>query len=648
MAKSKFTDLLCLLLSLLMILTVLLFRRGEELGIEKTERENVLSSLSASAVIALSDEHIHVKGSGAYAADGVVTIAYGGEYTFTGSLSDGRIIVDADSHAKVKLIFDGAEIHCEDGAAIWVKNAGRTTLTTAKGSKNALSCGEVFSEEDVAAGVNGAVCSQDDLVLSGKGSMSIAAPGCHGIAAKDDLKLEGGEWRINAAGDGIRGKDSISATGGEYTVRCGEDGIKSFNAEDSSKGFILISGGSFSVDAGQDGIQAVTELTIEGGTLSVTTGGGAPETLTHVSGWIDRDQEIGDEETKSAKGIKCDGDIRIGGAALELNCSDDAVHCGGSITVEGGSLSIASGDDALHADTAVYFRDGALQIKRCMEGIEAPQLEISGGTLDVLSLNDGLNANGMSRGINMSAIRISGGTIHCCTQADGMDSNGDIIITGGVITLSSEPGDGNSAVDYGIENGGSCLISGGSIVACGFAGMAETFGTESEQCSLLYVFEEALPGGTEVALLDDAGRVLLSHSPENVFDCVIFSCPEMTEGGSYTVRAGDTEENITLEGRSVRSGSDLGGRDSRPGMPPEGEGFPGFPQGGFGSVPQGGFGDMPMGAEPPEKPQGGMEPPEKPQGGMEPPDGMQQPPEKPEGGMEPPGFSEGNPPPVKP
>ena len=201
-----------------------------------------------------------------------------------------------------------------------------------------------------------------------------------------------------------------------------------------------------------------------------------------------------------------------------------------------------------------------------------------------------------------------------------MDSNGDIIITGGTILVSADPSDGNSAVDYGIENGGSCLISGGSIVACGFAGMAETFGTESEQCSLLYVFEEALPGGTEVALLDDAGRVLLSHSPENAFDCVIFSCPEMTEGGSYTVRAGDTEENITLEGRSVRSGSDLGGRDSRPGMPPEGEGFPGFPQGGFGSVPQGGFGDMPMGgAEPPEKPQGGMEPHERPEGGMEPP-----------------------------
>ena len=62
MSRSKYTDALCVLLIALMLLTLLLFRWGEALGIEKVERESALSAASAKAVIALTDEYIKVKG----------------------------------------------------------------------------------------------------------------------------------------------------------------------------------------------------------------------------------------------------------------------------------------------------------------------------------------------------------------------------------------------------------------------------------------------------------------------------------------------------------------------------------------------------------------------------------------------------------
>ncbi|MDY5099989.1 MAG: carbohydrate-binding domain-containing protein [Oscillospiraceae bacterium] len=602
MSRSQYTDALCVLLIALMLLTLLLFRWGEALGIEKVERESALSAASAKAVIALSDDYIKVKGSGAYAAGGVVTIAYGGEYTFTGSLSEGQIVVQCDKRAQVKLIFDNASIHCSTGPALWVKNAGRTTLSTASGSVNSLSCGSEFRSENVEAGANAVIYSQDDLVLQGKGAMTVSAPGQHGINAKDELKLRGGEWTVEAGGDGIRGKDGIVAEDGAYTVRCGGDGLQSYNDVDEGRGSIEIGGGSFFLTAGQDGIQALRDLTITGGNMDVTTGGGAPETMTAVRDWIDRDGQTNEEESKSAKGLKCGGILTISGGSFSLNCSDDALHSDNDALITGGSFTVLSGDDALHANNTIAFDGANFTAVRCMEGIEAQKVEIRGGSVDVTSLNDGINANGLSRGVNMSQLIIAGGTVHLCTQADGLDSNGDILIAGGTVAISSEPGDGNSAVDYGIENGGDCLIQGGSIVACGFAGMAETFSANSTQCSLLYIFEETRPGGTEVTLTDKTGRVLLRHVPENAYDCVIFSCGEMALGGEYTVCAGDEEGSVTLTETAQRVGSAFGDRPSMPGYRPGKPGEQGFsgsqergdvPKGSFGGAPQGGFGPAP-------------------------------------------------------
>ena len=160
----------------------------------------------------------------------------------------------------------------------------------------------------------------------------------------------------------------------------------------------------------------------------------------------------------------------------------------------GGTLTVESGDDAMHANESIRFEGASLLVPLCVEGIEAQRIDILSGSIDVTAVNDGINANGLSRGVNMSRLAISGGSVKIHAEGDGMDSNGDILISGGTILVSADPSDGNSAVDYGIENGGDCTISGGTIVACGFAGMAEMFSDASDfarRCAekdVLYVF----------------------------------------------------------------------------------------------------------------------------------------------------------------
>lgn len=569
MAKSKYTDAICVVIILLMLAVTLLFHYGEELGVEKVERSSH-GSVSYAAVIALADGESAIHGSGAYQNGKAVVIAHGGEYTVTGALSDGQLIVEAEGNAEVRLILDGADVFCADGAALWVKNAGKTIVELAPGSENHLACGAQFSSEAVSLDVEGALHSEDDLVLTGEGKLSVESAGGHAVVGKDDLCIESGTYALSAAGHGIRGRDSVEILGGCFVIRAERDGIQANNDVDSELGTISIHSGIFDIEAGQDAVQAETALRILGGEFRLKSGQGYQKEAAApgVLPWTGADAALSD----SAKGLKAGTDLYVGGGSFSLDCEDDALHCGASLRVEGGSFSIGSGDDALHADSSLTVTGGSLVIIDAQEGLEAPQLYIEGGEVDITCRNDGLNANGEAG----ASLNISGGRLSLCCQGDGLDSNGDILISGGEIYVSAQPSDGNSALDYAAESGGEALVHGGTLVACGFGGMAEKFSAQSGQCSVLFHLEEVAPGGTELVLLGSDGAELLRYTPGQDYNAVLLSCAALQEGERYTLRAGDEKCSITLSERSSVYGS-------------------------------GGFG---MGVMPP--PPGGMQPPPRP------------------------------------
>ena len=75
-------------------------------------------------------------GTAVTASLGVFTITEAGEYTLSGTLSDGQVIIDAGDDDEITMILNGVEISCSAGAPIYIKNAGEVTIKSAKKKTN--------------------------------------------------------------------------------------------------------------------------------------------------------------------------------------------------------------------------------------------------------------------------------------------------------------------------------------------------------------------------------------------------------------------------------------------------------------------------------------------------------------------------------
>ena len=253
------------------------------------------------------------------------------------------------------------------------------------------------------------------------------------------------------------------------------------------------------------------------------------------------------------------------------------MHANGNVTVSGGTFAITTGDDGVHADETVTITDGTLNIPKCYEGIEGQTIDISGGTIDIVSSDDGLNAAGGADqsgfggrgpdrfgGSSDCCITISGGTIRINASGDGIDSNGDLNVSGGEIYVSGPTSDSNSALDYD----STATVTGGTVVAAGYSGMAQNFGANSTQGSILLTCQSA---STETIRVTDAsGNVLAEFTPAKAYTCVVVSTPALTQGSTCTVTMGGQSTNVTLESLIYGSGGmgtpPDGGKGGRPGQ----------------------------------------------------------------------------------
>lgn len=522
--------------------------------------------------------------------EGIVTITEAGTYLVTGTLKNGTLIVDADKSDKVQIVLENAEITAKDFAALYVRKADKVFVTLAKGSQNRLSSTGAFENEEEDDNIDGAVFSKDDLTFNGSGSLVIASSEGHGIVGKDDLVITGGSYEITAAKHGLSANDSIRITGVDLDITSGKDGMHTKENED----------GSYHV---------VT------GTQSNAAQGSATQ------------------DDTSTKGLKAEKLLTVTGGEFHIDAADDGVHCNGSIEVTGGSFELATGDDGFHADEDLTITGGTIQITDSYEGLEGCTITITGGEISIVADDDGLNAasrSSFSEGTNKNGtkgrggfggfggedpfaadencnILIAGGNLVITAGGDGIDSNGNLQMTGGNVIVNGPSDNANGALDYN----GSAVITGGSIVALGASGMAQNFGEDSTQGSML-VSVGSQSAGSEITLSDNTGKELMKVTTVKAYDSVLISMPELTQGKTYQLTAGTYSGEIAME--ELIYGSGMGGFG----------GFSGFGGGKGGGFGRGGFGndgsesgDFPEGMTPPD----GKEMPE----GMTPPDGKELP-----------------------
>jgi hypothetical protein len=259
------------------------------------------------------------------------------------------------------------------------------------------------------------------------------------------------------------------------------DCIRSTNETDAGKGGILIKGGSYTLNAYNDGIQAATNMQIDAGDFTITTG----------------KQANGAAADESFKGIKASGNLVINGGTFNIVSADDSVHCNGDIAITGGKLTLQSGDDGIHSDTTLTINGGVVDVKKCYEGIEATNVVINKGTISVVAQDDGINgAGGMDSSATTSpsgrmadsfrgstgTITINGGTITISAagsgSGDGLDSNGSLAIAGGSITFITPV----NAKDYEpFDHDGQFSMSGGEVIINGTNYDATTIGSATSK-----------------------------------------------------------------------------------------------------------------------------------------------------------------------
>ncbi len=564
---------------------------------------------------------------GVHVEEGAVTITKAGTYLVTGTLENGTLIVDADKSDKVQIILKNAQITSDDSAALSICQADKVFVTLAEGSQNHLSSTGTFEKEEGDDNIDGAVFSRDDLTFNGSGSLVIASSEGHGIVGKDDLVITGGSYEITAAKHGLSANDSIRITNADLDITSGKDGMHTKENEDEEKGFIYLKDGIYTITAAGDGISAGSELLIEDGSYHIVTrtqSSAAHSSAASNNGTQSKMSQNGDRkgnmkqsstttDDASTKGLKAEKLLIVTGGEFQINSTDDSIHCNGSIEASGGSFELATGDDGFHADEALTITGGTIQITDCYEGLEGCTVTITGGDIRIVADDDGLNAASRKGSDNPFAadencnILIAGGNLVITAGGDGIDSNGNLQMTGGNVMVNGSSDSANGALDYN----GSAVITGGVIVALGTSGMAQNFGEDSTQGSML-VSVGSQSAGSEMILSDDTGKELMKVTAVKAYDSVLISMPELTQGKTYQLTAGTYSGEITME--TLIYGSGMGGFG----------GFGGFGGGKGGGSGRGSFGkdgsengELPDGMNPPD----GKELPE----GMTPPNGKELP-----------------------
>lgn len=207
--------------------------------------------------IYLEDENILVSDREAVQVKGTTaTIVKGGEYKLSGALSNGQIVVDVPEEEQVVLKLDNVDIHCEHSAPIWVRSADRVKLSLPEDSINRLSDGVIYNDLDPEAKYPTAcVYAQSDLTVKGKGQLTVEANFRDGIVATDSLYLKNGVVMIDAHGTALRGKDDVTMVGGIYQVHCDDDAV-------TTAGFVDIQGGELTIDTGGSAFHAFSAVNV--------------------------------------------------------------------------------------------------------------------------------------------------------------------------------------------------------------------------------------------------------------------------------------------------------------------------------------------------------------------------------------------------
>ncbi len=413
------------------------------------------------------------------------------------SVNGGTLTVNSVDHGIVAS-YEGTDTSISPYVLI---KGGNVNVTTTGEKGNAIK-----SESYTSIGTAGAVT----LSVSGRGSKGVKAGG--------DFTLTSGTVKITTSGAAFYDTSDLDITA-PAGINCDKN--------------LSIRGGTLTVTSTGSGAKGITvdgTVTINGGTTSITASG---TKFTYNS-----------SNTSEAKGFKSDG----------------------AFTINNGVLNIAATDDGIKSETSITINDGTVMITKSTEGIEAPLITFEGGITNVTASNDGINAtkgtvSGGTESNDGSHLYIKGGIV-IVAGSDAIDSNGNITISGGT-TIVCGP---TNQPEEGIDVNGTFLVNGGFLICAGSSSnMTKAMASSSSQVSFYLRSGTQLAASSVIHIEDASGKDLLTYKPKNGVYYFHYSSPSLAKNTPYKIYFGGSYSGGSFVGNSSGWGLYTGGTYSATG-----------------------------------------------------------------------------------
>lgn len=433
----------------------------------------------------------------------VYTITKAGEYTVSGLLTDGQLIIDAADDAEITLILNQTAITCLNGSPIYVKNASNVKIKAEENTYNSITDARTEVTDSSSSDENGnaAIYSTCDLKLVGKGALSVTGGYNNGIQTKDDLSIKNVTLKVTAVNNAIKGNDSVDIESGEIiAISKKGDSIKTSNSSLSNKGnqkgIVTITGGNIDIYAACDGIDAAYGVDISGnGNVNIYTDTYSEysEEVTDTSSSSNssginssnnnssnNNSSNNSSSNNNSSGNNSSGNSKSSANASMMSYTTTANNNQGNNNQGSNNLgSNNQGNNNMNTppdmnnnsgfgnssqgrpgmpDNNMNSTGNSSKKSYSTKGIKADsEITISGAVINISSTDDGIHANSDSDVLETGeagkgTVAVSDGTITIASGDDGIHADKELNISGGYINVTTSY-EGLEAMSLNISDG---------------------------------------------------------------------------------------------------------------------------------------------------------------------------------------------------
>lgn len=288
-----------------------------------------------------------------------------------------------------------------------LKNA---TVNILSAAKDGINCNQYFLMESGALNISGV--ADDGLQVSYKESDETARE----AEDTGSITISGGTIGMTLTGTAVKGLKAdgdITVSGGDITIATSGGG--KWDEEDtktkavsciSADGKVQIDGGTLSLTStgsGGKGINCDGELTINAGDITISTSGGmyAYVNDTEYSNYTGNTDRLTSDQKSSSKGIKADGNVTVNGGTIKVTTTGngaEGIESKAVLTINDGTIVCNTYDDAINSSSHMYIKGGDVTVMATNnDGLDSNgNLYIMGGTIRAFGTTSpecGIDAN---------------------------------------------------------------------------------------------------------------------------------------------------------------------------------------------------------------------------------------------------------------